>query len=126
MKFQFNFKFAGATIILFLIEVGIATCQTHHIVRSYIGDVLVIILLFTFIRTFFKIASEKLVLWILIFAFVIEFLQLFQLAETFNIQSHVFRIIIGSVFDPWDLVAYVIGSIIILVMLKFFRRKQPN
>ncbi len=101
--------------ILLIMEIAIAVFHFHPFVRGFVGDVLVILLLFTFLKAFFSITSEKLAIGILLFAFTVELLQFFDLVETFNIQSKPLRIVLGSVFDWWDLVAYTVGAVIIFV-----------
>ncbi|GEQ87295.1 hypothetical protein ULMS_28030 [Patiriisocius marinistellae] len=57
--------------------------------------------------------------WVLIFAFTVEIAQYFSLAEMLNIQNRFIKIIIGSHFDPWDLLAYTLGILPILLIEKF-------
>lgn len=83
-------------------------------VRIYLGDVLVVILLYTIVRT---IISNKKTPWfiipavILIFAFAVEFLQLWGFCDRFGITNELLRIIIGTGFSTMDLICYLIGII---------------
>lgn len=104
-------SFLLATLILFGIEVLIAL-YAHGFVRSYLGDVLVVILLYTFFRT---ISLRRPRAWyvlptaILLFSFVVEFLQLWGFCDRFGITNKVLRIIIGTGFSVIDLISYAIG-----------------
>ena len=83
-------------------------------VRSYLGDVLVVILLYTLFRT---ICLNKPSKWyilptvILIFAFGVEFLQLWGFCDRFGITNNLLRIIIGTGFSNIDLICYALGII---------------
>lgn len=99
---------------LLLVEIAIAKYEFHPIIRSFIGDVLIIPLLYSFIRSFWSFKSEGLVLYILLFAFGIEALQLFELAKVLGVESKILKIIIGTTFDPWDLIAYGFGALLVI------------
>ena len=81
-------------------------------VRIYLGDVLVVILLYTIVRT---IIPNKKMPWfiipsaILVFAFIVEFLQLWGFCDRFGITNELLRIIIGTGFSTVDLICYLIG-----------------
>ena len=106
--------FALATILLLIIEIFIGMYASGW-VRNYLGDVLVVILLYTLCRTL--LPAGKPVKWyilptaILIFAFAVEFLQLWGFCDRFGITNRLLRIIIGTGFSPEDLLSYAIGSI---------------
>ena len=74
-------------------------------VRIYLGDVLVVILLYTIVRT---IIPNKKIPWfiiptaILIFAFIVEFLQLWGFCDRFGITNKLLRIIIGTGFSTLE------------------------
>ena len=83
-------------------------------VRIYLGDVLVVILLYTIVRA---VIPNKKVPWfiiptaILTFAFIVEFLQLWGFCDRFGITNELLRIIIGTGFSTIDLICYLIGII---------------
>lgn len=83
-------------------------------VRIYLGDVLVVILLYTIVRT---VIPNKKIKWfiiptvILAFAFIVEFLQLWGFCDRFGITNELLRIIIGTGFSTIDLICYLIGII---------------
>ena len=105
--------FGIASLLLFVTELLIGL-YAHGFVRNYIGDVLVVILIYTLFRT----ASPKkpkasflLPACILVFAFAVEFLQLWGFCDKFGIENRLLRIIIGTGFSVEDLVSYFIGII---------------
>ncbi len=95
-------------------------------VRIYLGDVLVVILLYTIVRT---IIPNKKMPWfiipsaILVFAFIVEFLQLWGFCDRFGITNELLRIIIGTGFSTVDLICYLIG-IIPCCVAEFVIRKK--
>ncbi len=102
-----------STVILLIIEIIIGL-YAHGWIRNYLGDVLVVILLYTLCRT---VNSNWPAKWyvlptvILIFAFGVEFLQLWGFCDRFGITNRLLRIIIGSGFSFEDLVSYAIGIV---------------
>lgn len=113
---KINIKYLIAFIIVFLIEVVIALFVDDRIVRPYIGDILVIILMYTFIRGFIKKEIKFLPIYLFIFAAFIEIMQFFNIVEMMDLQdSKILSVIIGSTFDMKDIICYFIGSIILMI-----------
>jgi len=102
-----------ASVILLIIEILIGL-YAHGFVRNYVGDVLVVILIYTLCRS---ISPNKPSKWyvlptcILIFAFIVEFLQLWGFCDRFGIENRLLRIIIGTGFSIEDLISYTIGVV---------------
>lgn len=113
MKRQIRLGMGIASAVLFGIEVLIGMFA-HGWVRSYLGDVLVVMLLYTLWRT---ALPEKprcgllLPVGILVFAFCVEFLQLWGFCDKFHITNRLLRILIGTGFSTVDLWCYVIGIV---------------
>lgn len=124
MSTHFNLKYLIISIILFLIEIAIAMLHFNNFTRGFVGDVLVILLLYSFLKIFIKNNILKTALFVLAFAYSVELLQFFKLAEIFNIKSEILLVIIGCVFDLWDLVAYTLGFLIILLIEKIFLKNE--
>ena len=116
---QFNKKYFLLTIILFIIEVLIAVFVHDKIIRPYVGDILVVILIYCFIKSFFNFSVWKTAIGVLIFSFTIEFLQYFKVVKLLGLQSnHLAKTVIGTSFAWEDLVAYLIGIITVLIVEK--------
>lgn len=111
-----------AFIILLIVEIIIAYFHFNPFIRGFLGDVLVVLLLYSFLKIFIRNNVVKIAISVLAFAFFVEFLQYFKLAKILNIQSEVLLIVLGAVFDVWDLVAYFIGFLFILVLEKLFHK----
>lgn len=104
--------FGILSVILLGIEVLIGLFA-HGWVRSYLGDVLVVILLYTIVRTIVLRKGKWFVIptIILVFSFIVEFLQLWGFCERFGITNEFLRIIIGTGFSWIDIACYCIGII---------------
>lgn len=106
--------YAIATVILLVVEVLIALYVHDKFIRPYIGDVLVVIVIYTFVRIFVPEKIRLLPLYIFIFAAGVEILQLFHIVEVLGLENNRFmRILIGSVFDMADIICYGIGCIVL-------------
>ena len=112
-------------IFLLIIELLIALYIHDNFVRPYIGDVLVVIVIYTFLRTFIPDRIKLMPLYIFIFAVAVEILQYFRIVEILGFQNNiVMSVLIGSVFDIKDIICYGIGCIILgiyelILSLKF-------
>jgi len=118
---KFNLKYFIATVIIFLIEVLIATIFKGIVfVRSYLGDVIVVILIYTFILSFFEIKNKNLlVLGVVSFSVLIEFLQYWGIADYLGLKpGSIAHIVVGSSFSWWDIACYFTGCMCILVFNK--------
>ena len=112
------------SIGLFLVEVGIALFIHDRLIRPFVGDLLVVILIFTVIRTFIKTSNVRLACGILIFAFAIEIGQYFNLVSRLGLQPYkLARIMIGTTFDLHDLLAYTTGILLILIINSLENRR---
>lgn len=119
--------YALATVVLIAIEVLIALFVHDKFVRPYLGDVLVVIVLYTFVRIFIPRKVFLLPLYIFIFSAVVEVLQLFHIVEILGVENNRFlRILIGSVFDLKDIICYLIGCSILQGYLIFTRLKSKK
>ena len=108
--------YAIITIILLTIEVLIALFIHDNFVRPYIGDVLVVMVIYTFIRIFVPERVRMLPSYILCFAVLVEVLQYFRVVELLGLQDNrFFSVLIGSVFDMKDIICYALGCTLIVI-----------
>lgn len=124
MKLQFSLKYFLISIFIFLIEVLIATkLKDIFFVRAYLGDVIVVMLLYTLIKSFFRSNNEKLILGILIFSCLLEFAQYFNIAEKLGFRKgSLMYIVIGNSFSWIDILCYAAGCL----LLYFFVKLNPK
>jgi len=106
--------YAVATVVLLAIEVFIALYIHDKFIRPYIGDVIVVVVVYTFVRIFIPESVRMLPLYVFIFAAGVEVLQLFHIVDILGLGSNRFmRILIGSVFDMADVICYGIGCVML-------------
>ena len=111
MAISFNKHYALLAVLLFGVELAIALWVHDTLIRPFIGDVLVVILLFCLLRAVIQINNRLLILAVLIFSYVVEIGQYFQLAHLLGLAQYpIARIVIGSTFDSMDLIAYTVGA----------------
>ena len=102
------------TIILLAVEVLIALFIHDQFVRPYIGDVLVVVVIYTFVRIWIPESVRLLPLYVFLFAAGVEILQYFNIVELLGVQDNVFlRTIIGTSFDVKDILCYAVGCVLI-------------
>jgi DNA integrity scanning protein DisA with diadenylate cyclase activity len=125
MKIKFSLIYLIITVLLFLTEIVIATVLKHNFfVRAYLGDVIVVMLLYSFVKSFVKMNNQKLILGIFIFSCLIELAQYFNIAERLGFQKGSFMyIVIGNSFSWIDILCYAFGCILLFIWVKM---NQPE
>ena len=107
------------SVLLFLVELYIARYVTDSIIRPFVGDALIVILIYTGIRSFISLPYLKLAVGVLLFAYGIEALQALGLIYILQWEDKQWaRLLLGHVFDWKDLIAYTIGFLVILTFEK--------
>ena len=110
-------------MLLLITEVAIAWFHFHRFIRGFLGDVLVIPLLYCLLKTFFPFSVKRTAYAVYALAIGIELLQLCNIVQVLGIKSKLLKTILGTVFDPWDVLAYTFGLILILIIEHTFRKK---
>ncbi len=109
-------KYFLGFIFLLVIEILIATYVQDDIIRPYLGDFLVVILIYCFVMAVSKISINQGLLAVLLFSFAVEFFQLINIVKVLQYQPpKVIMIILGSSFSAWDLLAYFLGLLTCLL-----------
>lgn len=118
-----SLKYFLLSILLFFIEVLIATIFKDIVfVRSYLGDVIVVILIYTLVLTFFKVENRtKLITGIFIFSVIVEVLQYFKIADVLGLKpGSIPAIVVGNSFSWIDILCYAAGCTIIFLITKLW------
>ena len=112
------------TVFILLIEILIAIFVRDKIVRPYIGDFLVVILIYCFVRTFVRTTVLKAAAGVLIFAYLVEFFQYLNVIAWLGLQnSRLANIILGNSFEWIDIAAYTLGIAAVII---FEKVRPPN
>jgi len=113
---KINKKYIISFFVLFIIEALIALFVHDNFIRPYIGDILVIILMYTFIRGVIDKKIKILPIYLFLFALFVEVMQYFKVIELLNLENNkVASIIMGTSFDIKDILCYFIGSMILII-----------
>ena len=116
MKLKFNKNYFLFFLLLLGIEILIALFIHDSFIRPYVGDLLVVVLIYCFIKSFISTPVIKTAIAVLLFACIIEALQYFNIVQKLGLQdSNAARIIIGSSFEWKDMLAYTGGFLLVLV-----------
>lgn len=122
---RFNKTYFIAFCVLLIIEVGIALYVDDQIIRPFVGDVLVVILMYCFVHAFTKFTHFKVIIGVLLFAYMVEILQATSFIDWVGLSDHkIAKIILGSTFDWKDLLAYTVGAVLILIFEKYYQRQS--
>lgn len=118
---KFNRIYFTLTILILAIEIWIALFVHDNFVRPYLGDFLVVILIYCAIKSFFNISVRITAILVLCFAYCIELLQYFKIVTVLGLEKFkIARILIGTSFSWEDLVAYTLGIGFILLLENYF------
>ncbi len=116
-KNRLRFIYGTLLLVLVLVEFWIALFVRDSLIRPYLGDVLVVILLCCFVRTIVPRGTQFLSLYVFLFASVIEVGQYFNYATLLGLdQIGFFKILLGTTFSPVDLACYAVGSALFFVV----------
>lgn len=122
---QFNRNYFLLTILLFFIELCIALFVNDNFIRPYFGDVLVVILIYCFAKTFLNISVKKVAISVLVFAFCIETLQYFLIVEKLHLEDNkIATTVIGTSFAWEDILAYIVGIVLVIIFERFFNSNK--
>ena len=127
MKIKFHRNYFIWSMLLLATETAIAVFFKTGFIRHTFGDFLVVILLYCLIKSFWNAQPLTIGIIVLLIAYIIELLQLFNLLEYLNLtNSSTAKIILGNTFQFSDLVAYTLGILAILFIELQIRAHRLN
>ena len=114
---RFNARYFLLSLLLLGIEIFIAACLHDDFVRPYVGDFLVVILLYCGVRSFLNTPVLATGLAVLVFAYFVETLQYFRLADRLHLPYHSWpRMLLGDYFTWTDILSYTLGIASVLIL----------
>jgi hypothetical protein len=125
--FRFHSKSFLIAIFIFLVEVIIALYINDKIIRPFVGDILVVIFIYYFIKAFINTKPLNIAIFTLIFSIIVEVLQYFKFVDLIGL-GHIkaARIIIGTSFSWIDILCYIIGFGCLFLIDKDLRKNQSR
>jgi len=114
MKYTFNLHYFLLALVLLITEIIIGVFIKDSFIRPYGGDFLVVILLYCFVRSFFDMGLYTALSGVLLFAYLVEILQYFQIVNVLGLQeSATARVLIGTSFAWTDMLMYTLGIVLV-------------
>jgi hypothetical protein len=113
----FNLKYFFFALALFIIEILIALFVRDNFIRPYFGDFLVVMLIYCAVKSFIKASALKISIFVLCFAYTLEVLQYFNIVDRLGLSDNIVaKTVIGYGFEWWDILAYTLGIITVLIL----------
>jgi hypothetical protein len=123
----YNKTYFVLSILLLAVEIFIALYVHDQIIRPYLGDVLVVILLYCFVKSFFNLPVNLAAIAVLLFSYLIETLQYFNIVKRLGLEnSSLANTIIGNYFTWVDILAYTLGFLMVLGFEKILSRNSKT
>ena len=107
---HFNKRYFIIATFILVVKVMIALFVHDGIVRPYIGDFLVVILIYCFLKSILPIPVWPMAIAVLLFSYVVEISQYYHIIHKLGLQnSKLARIIMGTSFAWIDMITYTAG-----------------
>ncbi len=130
MQLRFDREAALWALLIFIVEVLIATVWSHHRwLRGFVGDVLAVVWVYFLLKTVFKANRYGLALVALAVGCLVELCQYVATVNGWHFQNRALKILLGSVPDWMDVLAYAVGFLLVLAFEAFrfrFRVISPS
>lgn len=114
-------------VVILIVEILIALFVHDNFIRPYIGDMLVTVLICSFVRFF--IPEKIKVLPMLVFAFsaLVEIGQYFDFVKLLGLDDNLFiSTLLGRTFSVADLICYAMGCILFAVVDCIIKKKYRS
>ncbi|RYX91028.1 MAG: DUF2809 domain-containing protein [Comamonadaceae bacterium] len=126
MTFRFNREALAWAILIFIVEVLIATVWSHHrLLRGFVGDLLAVVWVYYLFKVVVAASPRALALAAFGVGCLVELGQYLASANGWHIANPIARIVLGSVADWWDVAAYACGAITALAMERLLKQARP-
>ena len=116
--------FLAVFLLIVGAEIVIGVFVHDKFVRPYLGDVIVVAALCALVRVFVPDRAPWIPAAVFVFALAVELLQLARIPDLLGIENRVVRAILGSTFDPADVVCYAVGCAMAALVEFAIRRKR--
>lgn len=105
--------------VLFAVEVIIALFVDDRILRPFGGDVIVVWVVYCFVRIFIPDKIKLLPLWVFLFAVCVEVLQYVNIIGLLGLSdSRIASTVLGTSFSFIDIGCYALGCAVLLILTK--------
>ena len=115
------------SILIFIVEALIALYLKTGFIRHTAGDFLVVVLIYCFVKSFFKANSIALAFSVFLFALGIELLQYINILSLLNLKHNRLAVLVlGNTFQVTDILAYALGLASFLIIEFKFLTHEYN
>ncbi len=112
-------KYFLLSILFLFIEILIAIYIHDSLVRPYVGDIIVILLIYSIYRSFFSVNIKWVPICIFIFATAVELMQLVNIVSLLGLEDNrIARVVLGTTFDLKDIACYFVGTLLVIAWKK--------
>lgn len=131
MRLTFNRSAFAALVAVTVVEALIATLgKPYPLLRGFVGDVVAVGWAYLVYRSFIRAGVLPLAIAALLTGYAVEFGQYLARHFGWRIEQPVLRVILGSVPDWWDVLAYTVGFFLVLLLAgmkaRWDRRAGPS
>lgn len=121
-------KYIIGFLIFLVIEILIALFVQGGFVRYYLGDIIVVWVVYCFAKMIFPDLNSYLTAFaVMHFAFVVEFFQYINIVDIIGLGNiKFFRVLIGTSFSFIDLLCYAVGTIIMMILIFICKKLQVD
>ncbi len=130
MKTRLRITYIIFFLVILITEICIALFIHDDFIRPYVGDVLVTVLICSFLRIFIPEGVRLLPAYVFIFSAVVEIAQYFDIVKILGLQDNrILSTLIGRTFSLLDLLCYAVGCILffcISVLVQSICRKRNS
>lgn len=120
--FQFKKKYFLCALLLLTVEILIARYARDQIIRPYGGDFLVVILLYSILRSFTYLSVNRSCITVLLFSYAVELLQYVHFADKLGLpHDSIPYIMLGNYFAWADMICYTLGIGVVLIFERIIR-----
>ena len=117
-----RYYYVISSMVLLVIEILIERFVNDRFIRPYVGDFLVVILLYTLVMSLSSKKAIPVALGVLAFSYLIETAQYFKLIYLLNLSDMPWaRAVIGTSFSWWDMLMYTAGVISLILVESAFK-----
>lgn len=122
---EFNPIYFLTTVVLLFAEIIIEIYINDNWIRPYGGDFLVVILLYSLVRSFLLSDYRPVAVCVLLLAYATETLQYLHIVKLLNLeQNHFASIMIGTQFSWTDMLMYTLGIALVWLVEHRFRNNE--
>lgn len=123
MRLTFNRPAFAALLAVTVVEVLIATMgKPYPLLRGFVGDVVAVGWAYLVYRSFIRAGVLPLAIAALLTGYAVEFGQYLARLFGWRLEQPVLRILLGSVPDWWDVLAYTLGFFLVLLLAALRRQ----